>query len=186
MTREEEKNIVLRIIQGDQSLYDNIVRLYSPKILSVIKGVVGNNEDSEEVAQDVFVKAYFSLDKFRGECSLSTWFFRIAYNMAISKIRKKKREFMPLEVINDKLKDDSGIPGEENEKENLFKILDSILNELEPQDKFLILLFYNQEKSIKEISQITSLSESNIKIKLHRIKKRLRDSAGDKIELCYG
>lgn len=186
MTREEEKKIVAAILKGESSLYDVVVSNYSAKIFSVVRGVIGNKEDAEEVAQDVFVKAYFSLNKFRGDCSLSTWLFRIAYNMSVSKIRHKKREFISLEVINDRLKDDAGLPGEENNRENLFKLLETAMNELESTDRFLLLLFYNQEKSIKEISQITGLSDSNIKIKLHRVKKRLKELTDNKMEVCYG
>lgn len=186
MTREEEKIIVAAILKGETSLYDTVVQLYSPKIMSVVLGVIGNKEDAEEVSQDVFVKAYFSLNKFRGDCSLSTWLFRIAYNMSVSKIRHKKREFISLDVINDRLKDESGLPGEENQKENLLKLLEAAVNELDSAERFLILLFYNQEKSIKEIALITGLSESNIKIKLHRLKKRLKELTSNKMEVCYG
>ncbi|HCV14809.1 MAG TPA: hypothetical protein DF637_00525, partial [Rikenellaceae bacterium] len=73
MCREEELKIIEKIKAGDSLLYDRLVLEHSPKIMSVIRGVVGNIEDSEEIAQDVFVKAFFSLDKFRGDSSFATW-----------------------------------------------------------------------------------------------------------------
>ena len=85
MCREEELKIIEKIKGGESLLYDRLVHEHSPKIMSVIRGVVGNNEDAEEIAQDVFVKAFFSLDKFRGDSSFATWLFRIAYNMEIGR-----------------------------------------------------------------------------------------------------
>ena len=78
MKREEELLIIERIKGGETGLYKQLVDFHSPRILSIIRGVVKSREDAEEVAQDVFVKAYFSLSGFRGDCSFSTWLFRIA------------------------------------------------------------------------------------------------------------
>lgn len=186
MKREEELRIIERIKCGETSLFNQLVLLHSPKILSIVRGVVSNREDAEEVAQDVFVKAYFSLSGFRGECSFSTWLFRIAYNMSISKTRKQKRINIPFEnagQIPDSSNDERELI---SERERVTKLLYNAIGELDTGDKFIILSFYNHEKSIREISEISGLSESNIKVKLHRIKKRLSILIGDKIDLCYG
>ena len=82
MKREEELKIIERIKCGETGLFNQLVLGHSPKILSIVRGVVSNREDAEEVAQDVFVKAYFSLPGIRGECLFSTWLFWIAYNMS--------------------------------------------------------------------------------------------------------
>jgi RNA polymerase sigma-70 factor (ECF subfamily) len=187
MSREEELKIIERIRDGEETLYESLILAHSPKILSVVRSVVGNNEDAEEIAQDVFVKAYFSLDKFRGDSSFSTWLFRIAYNMAISKVRKKRISYLEIDkagVITSEVfsQDDT----EALEKEKRFQILEKLLNTLDAKERFLIILFYNQEKSIKEISAITGMGESNVKVSLHRIKKRLAESAGSKMEVSYG
>ncbi|HBY02410.1 MAG TPA: RNA polymerase subunit sigma-70 [Rikenellaceae bacterium] len=186
MKREEELILIKRIKAGELNLFNTLVETHSPKILSVVRGVVSNREDAEEVAQDVFVKAYFSIKSFRGECSFSTWLFRIAYNMSISKTRLKKREHIPIENTCN-IPDDS-LASAENfmDAERLYKALNKTLNELDVPDRFLIISFYNHEKSIKEISEITGMSESNVKVKLHRIKKRLNMLMGDNMEVCYG
>ena len=186
MKREEELLIIERIKAGETGLYKQLVDFHSPRILSIIRGVVKSREDAEEVAQDVFVKAYFSLSGFRGDCSFSTWLFRIAYNMSISKTRSKKRDNIPCENMTH-VPDNSDIDFfEESEKDRVIKILYQEIKELEPGDRFIILSFYNHEKSIREISEICRMSESNVKVKLHRIKKRLSLSMNEKIDLCYG
>lgn len=186
MKKEEEIKLIERIKKGETGLYNELVTLHSPKILSIVRGVVRNREDAEEVAQDVFVKAFFSLSSFRGESSFSTWLFRIAYNMSISKARLKRRDNIPcdnLENIPDNSRTDIS---ENREKDKLISVLYAEVKELNPDDRFLILSFYMHEKSIREISEITRISESNVKVKLHRIKKRLSLSINEKIDLCYG
>jgi RNA polymerase sigma-70 factor (ECF subfamily) len=187
MCREEELKIIEKIKGGESSLYDRLVHEHSPKIMSVIRGVVGNNEDVEEIAQDVFVKAFFSLDKFRGDSSFATWLFRIAYNMAISRMRKKRYLFVDIEKINlPAFINDQNSQNEAEERERRYIMLEKMLKNLEANERFLIMLFYNQDKSIKEISQITGMGESNVKVTLHRIKKRLALIADSKMEVSYG
>lgn len=186
MKREEELKIIERILNGETALYNQLVNLHAPRILSVVRGVVSGREDAEEVAQDVFVKAYFSLKSFRGECSFSTWLFRIAFNMSVSKARQRRTEHVPMEK-SASVPDTSAESREESmDKENRFRILYKAIDELEPSDRFLILSFYNHEKSIKEICDICGMTESNVKVRLHRIKKRLGVMLGDKMEVCYG
>ena len=191
MEREEELLLIERIKGGDDSLYKILVDRYSPKILSIVRGVVRNRSDAEEVAQDVFVKAYFSLKKFRGESSFSTWLYRIAYNMSISKVRKKSKYVNIGDMGNFAAGEDISASNSNEEdilnKEHKLKILDIMINELDPSDRFLLLSFYIHEKSIRELSEITGMGESNVKVKLHRIKKRLTTFISDKdMEVTYG
>jgi len=187
MKREEELHIIELIRNGNQELYKVIVEEYSPRVLSVIRGVIPCKEDAEEVAQDVFVKAFFSLNKFRGDSSLSTWLFRIAYNMSISKTRLKKVNFIPIESVPISSNGYTDISAEDKYiKEKMFELLNRLLSSLDPSERFLITLFYNHEKSIKEISQITGIGESNIKVKLHRIKKKMGEMVDKKMEVSYG
>lgn len=187
MKREEEQHIIELIRNGNQELYKVIVEEYSPRVLSVIRGVIPCKEDSEELAQDVFVKAFFSLNKFRGDSSLSTWLFRIAYNMSISRTRLKKVNFVPIETAQIESNNWTDISEEERYiKEKRFELLNRMLSSLDPSERFLITLFYNHEKSIKEIADITGIRESNVKVKLHRIKKRMGEMVDGKMEVSYG
>jgi RNA polymerase sigma-70 factor (ECF subfamily) len=185
MKKEEELYIIEQVKKGDSSLFPRLVECHSPRILSIVRGVVGNKEDAEEVAQDVFVKAFFSLSGFRFESSFSTWLFKIAYNMSVSKVRIKKRDvssFYDVASVEDSTVAESEDKGR---KEEMFRALYSAIDQLDTNDRFVLLSFYNHQKSIKEISQITGMSESNVKVRLHRIKKRLAVML-DNNKLCYG
>lgn len=187
MTRKEELITIERILAGERELFTILVKEHSPKILSVVRGVVKCREDAEEIAQDVFVKAFFSLKKFRGECSLSTWLFRIAYNLSVSKTRLKKRDFVSIEKVP--TVDESSHPDlceEDMMRERRLELLEKLLKNINQEDRFLILLFYNYDKSIREISQITGIGESNVKVKLHRIKKSIFEMGEEKMEAIYG
>ncbi len=186
MTREEEKIILQRIRKGESDLYAEIVRTYSSRVLSLVTGMLGLKEDAEEITQDIFVKAYFSLDKFRGDSSFSTWLFRIAYNMSVSSLRKKKSIFVRADNLAHLPDEEEVPPGESNQKEERLVLLERMLAELTEEERFLILLYYNEDKSIKEIAEITGLTESNIKIKLFRIKNKIREKTVLNPEVCYG
>ncbi len=187
MKREEEHQITEKIKEGDLLSFRKLVDTYSPNILSVIRGIIDNEEDAREISQDVFVKAYFSIQKFRGDSSLSTWLFRIAYNLSISHLRKRRFTFVS---ENDYKIPESCLRSEEDDdidcKESKIRLIESITETLCPEDKFLLNLFYEQDKSIKEISSIMGLTESNVKVKLHRIKKRIAEIAEKKMEVSYG
>jgi RNA polymerase sigma-70 factor (ECF subfamily) len=132
-------------------------------------------EDAEELSQDVFMKAFRNLQSFKGESSFSTWLYRIAYNTAISEIRKKKWEYLAIEeaqienVSEEEIAKAMGLT-DQNEQ---IKRLELAIEKLQPDDKALILLFYMEDKSIEEIGQISALSQSNVKTRLHRIRKKL-------------
>jgi len=185
MDKKEEKILIERIKAGERSLYAQLVDHYSDIIFNLIYKVVGVRADAEELAQDVFVKAFFSLDKFRGESSFSTWLYRIAYNLAISKSRLKKRFFLSLDNLSfnktEELDDADHLLREEN-----FVLLEEALESLDIQERFLVVSFYKDDKSLKELSEITGITVSNLKIKLFRTRKKLNDYICSRREVIYG
>ncbi|GHV51663.1 DNA-directed RNA polymerase sigma-70 factor [Bacteroidia bacterium] len=164
-----------RIQAGDISCYACLVDRYSRKVHSLIFKLVRNREDTEELAQDVFMKVFKHIGSFKGDSSFSTWLYKIAYNTAISETRKKKWEYLAIEeaqienVSEERIAETMGRSGE-NEQ---VKKLEMALVKLPPDERGLILLFYMEDKSIDDIAQITSLSSSNVKTRLHRIRKKL-------------
>lgn len=137
--------------------------------------VIQNREDAEELTEDVFVKAFQHLESFRGESDFLTWLYRIAYNLSISAVRKKKVEYLAIEdsqlsnVSEEMIQDQLG----QTDSSERLDLLDWALEQLPPDDRALILLFYKEDKSIEELAQITGLSIANIKVKLHRTRKKL-------------
>ena len=169
----DETHIIHRILKGETSLYEYFLDKYSQQVFILIIRIVENQEDAEELTQDTFLKAFEHLSSFKAECSFSTWICRIAYNTAISATRKKQElivmdSAMLMNIsdqqIDDALNDESG--------ERVGK-LNKAIKKLDAKERALISLFYNEEKTIGEIALILGLTESNAKVKLHRIRKKL-------------
>lgn len=164
-----------RIQAGDTASFAPLLDKYSHPIHSLIFRVVGSREDAEELAQDTFLKAFRSLSSFKGSSSFSTWLYRIAYNTAISHTRKKQYEFLAIEqatLENVSVEDMDSLAITASPEERLNQ-LESALAQLPPDERALILLFYQKEKTIEEIAAITGLTTSNVKTKLFRIRKKL-------------
>ena len=149
----DETHIIHRILKGETSLYEYFLDKYSQQVFILIIRIVENQEDAEELTQDTFLKAFEHLSSFKAESSFSTWIYRIAMLMNISD-----------QQIDDALNDESG--------ERVGK-LNKAIKKLDAEERALISLFYNEEKTIGEIALILGLTESNAKVKLHRIRKKL-------------
>ena len=170
----DETHIIHRILKGETSLYEYFLDKYSQQVFILIIRIVENQEDAEELTQDTFLKAFEHLSSFKAESSFSTWIYRIASNTAISATRKRKQELIVMDSamlmnisdqqIDDALNDESG--------ERVGK-LNKAIKKLDAEERALISLFYNEEKTIGEIALILGLTESNAKVKLHRIRKKL-------------
>ena len=164
-----------RVQAGDTGCFACLLDRYSRPVHSLILKMVHSKEDAEELAQDVFMKVFRNLPSFKADCSFSTWIYRIAYNTAISELRRKKQEFIAIEesqIENVSEEEVSILLGRTSENDQVEK-LEHTLTLLPPEERAMIMLFYMKQKSIEELTVITGLSASNVKVKLHRIRKKL-------------
>jgi RNA polymerase sigma-70 factor, ECF subfamily len=173
--READEQVIVRVLAGDRNAYALLVDKYKDRVFSLVLGIVRQRELAEEVAQDIFVKAYQSLGKFRKESGFSTWIYRIAYNTAISEARKKKNL-----VYNSQLTENMGSDNSDNimekPEEVRQKMLEKALKALVPEENLLVTLYYFEDKSVEEISLSTGLSQSNVKVKLFRLRNKLKET----------
>ncbi len=166
-----------RVLKGDTNAYALLVEYYKDLVFTICFRITKNAEDAEECAQDTFLKAFKSLESFRQEAKFSTWLFRIAYNSAISKQRKLKHEFQSTDerqVQNVSFDDtESGLNqlGLDQRKH----YIQAALAQLSAEDANLVTLYYYNELSLAEIHEVTGIEVSNIKVKLHRARKKLQD-----------
>jgi len=171
----EDSLYIEKVLNGDTSAFTTLVNKHKDMVFTIARKIARSREDAEEIAQDAFIKAFQSLDKFKQKSKFSTWLFRITYNTAVSRVRKKNIE---VSVIDDEVIEN--YPGEQiyefveaMDDQHQQQFIDAALERLSPEDNVVITLFYLEECSIGEISKITALSKSNVKVKLHRIRKRL-------------
>ncbi|MFV0419650.1 MAG: RNA polymerase sigma factor [Dysgonomonas sp.] len=163
---------VQQIKNGHHDAFVHIVRRYERMVLTIVSKIVSRRTDAEDIAQEVFIKVYQSIDKFREESGFATWLYRITYNTTISELRKRKHEFTAIEdnfanIPDDEISDRM----DEISTEEKLSYLDLVLKKLSPDDALLITMFYMNDQSIQEISTITGNTVANVKVKLHRIRK---------------
>jgi RNA polymerase sigma factor (sigma-70 family) len=172
MMQMEELQIIERVQRGDTNAFSCLVTKYQDVVFSIALKVLKNRNDAEEMAQETFIKAYRSISTFRGKSKFSTWLFSIAYNTCISSVRKKKFPATSIDLVrlNDEEDDWDDLELTEEERS---KMLEMSLKKLPEDDYTLIILYYYEEQSIEDVSRIVGLSESNVKVKLHRARKKL-------------
>jgi RNA polymerase sigma-70 factor (ECF subfamily) len=137
--------------------------------------MLNQREDAEEAAQDAFIKAYNSLSSFQNSSTFKTWFFRIVYNTSISRLRTRRYNEVKIEdvkITESEIEATEGAVGQLNSKDRQ-KFLGIGLERLEPEERALLKLYYYDDFSMDEISIITDLTVSNVKVKIHRSRKRL-------------
>lgn len=172
--RNDEAHIIHRILEGETSLYEYFPDKYGQQVFILIVRIVENREDAEELTQDTFLKAFEHLSSFKAESSFSTWIYRIAYNTAISAARKKKYDVCAMDdAMLARLSDEQVDSALNDESEERIGKLNEALKKLDADERALITLFYEEEKPISEVAPILGLTESNAKVKLHRIRKKL-------------
>lgn len=175
MKYRDDNHCIDAVLNGDRSAFVELVGRYKNMVFSIALKIVHSREDAEEVAQDVFVKAYQSLGSFERKSKFSTWLYRITYNAAVTKIRRKKPEFVAIDdrlIANyseDEIREYAGQLDQDERK----LLIDRALKRIPEEDNLLVTLFYKSENSVEEISAIMGLSATNVKVRLHRIRKKL-------------
>jgi RNA polymerase sigma factor (sigma-70 family) len=170
----DEVTCIKEVQNGNIAVFENLVNHYKSKVYTIAYKIIKNREDAQEIAQDTFIKIFRNINNFKYNSKFSTWLYRIVYNEAISKIRKKKNDNISLEQTYD-------IGDEGDTYKSLLtlkdyeqrKYIDMAINNLDEDESVILTLFYLEEKSIEELQEITGLTQSNIKVKLHRGRKKL-------------
>jgi len=173
-----DNEIISRVLQGQQNAYAELVNRYQGYVFTLVLRMIKSREDAEEVAQDVFVKAYRSLADFRGESKFTTWLYTIANTTSITFLRKKKLDVHSLdnekvfEVADSK---DSGFRANLVEQKSRVNMVNEAIAMLSPDDAEIITLFYKAEQTLEEISRILRLETNTVKVRLHRARTRLKE-----------
>lgn len=171
-----------------QAEFAELFKLFSPKIYNLLYRMLRNREDAQEITQEVFVRAYKSRDAFRGEAKPSSWLYRIAVNLALNQIRKKKLESLLsldfLEHPPDRHRYDKMVFPDEAEKgpaQTLLRkeaeaIVQHAIDSLPAKQRIALILNRYEERSYEEVAEIMGVSLSSVESRLHRAKRRLAQS----------
>jgi RNA polymerase sigma-70 factor, ECF subfamily len=176
------KRIILDVKNGDEQAFAELVELYKDKVYQVAYRMVGNAHEAQDVAQEAFLRAYTNLDSFDSNRKFSTWIFRIATNVAIDRLRKKKPDFHLQDQVKgsenltyeSQLAADQALPEEQILTIEMQEWVQDEINQLPVKYRTAIILKYIEDLSLKEISDILDLPISTVKTRIHRGREALR------------
>jgi len=170
---------------GDESAFAEIVRRYSPRVFSVASRFFRQRSLVEEAAQEVFLKAFTQLGSFEGRGSMEGWLTRIATNTCLNMVRGAKRrpEFTVSDLTDDEQSwldhQSAGNEGAQPSVENSVvatDLADRLLAVLSPEDQQALLMIDGEDASIKEVAEATGWSESKVKVRAFRARRKVREA----------
>ena len=171
-----EETLIKNILHGDTRCFATLVDKYKDMVFAVVMRMVKNREDAEDLTQEIFVKAYTSLPKFKGESKFSTWLFRIAFNEASTMYRSNSLDTTPVEDwMNFEESADTGFITQMGElrSQERSQYIQKAMDRMDSRDAMILTLFYLNEHNIAEISDICSMSTANVKTTLSRARVRM-------------
>ncbi len=175
MSFEKDLECVAKVRDGDLVAFTYLVEKYKEMVYAVALKVLGNAADAEDVAQESFIKAYQRIGDFKKASKFSTWLYTIAYRSALYHKRGNAIDTRRIELSDEErfqtITNSQSDDFKTREQQKFIKIA---IDSLPPMEGLLITFFYIDENTIQEISAITSLSTTNIKVKLFRARKKLR------------
>lgn len=152
----------------DKPDFESIYKHFQAPIYRLCLGYFGGNrQQADDTCQEVFIKVWKNLDRFKGQSKISTWIYRIAVNTCLNVLRSSAYKKQPLE-----LKTDIAEEEQNDDKEQQLQAMYSCISVLKPKDRSIILLVLDQEP-YEDIASIMGLTENNLRVKIHRIKDKL-------------
>jgi RNA polymerase sigma factor (sigma-70 family) len=163
------------VLEGNTYKFSYFIEKYKGMAFSIAFRIVDNREDAEEIVQDAFLKAFRSLEKFRKDSKFSTWFYRIVVNSSLSRVRSKRPELSSIDEddIADVVVENVESAYRSLDLSDQKKFVHLALEELSVEDRLLLTLYYLNENSIDEITEITGITQDNVKMKLHRARNKM-------------
>tara|TARA_R110002073_G_scaffold53840_4_gene138900 strand:+ start:104325 stop:104909 length:585 start_codon:yes stop_codon:yes gene_type:complete len=184
MTINDDQLYIDRVLKGDTNAFSFLVEKYKDMVFTLAIKVTRNREEAEEVSQDSFIKAFKSLKSFKGDSKFSTWLYKIGYNNCMDRVKKNARRYNTSgidEVVENRIQSSDNTMQIIERKERAV-LMEECLQELPEDERTIVWLFYYKELSLKELIEVTSYSETNIKVKLHRARKKLLTIVEEKLE----
>ncbi|WP_369809941.1 RNA polymerase sigma factor SigW [Gracilibacillus caseinilyticus] len=186
MIEEKIKQNIKLVKKGDQSAFEDIVAFYQNKVYAICFRMIGNKHEAEDIAQEAFIRAYLNIQSYDENRKFSTWLYRIATNLTIDRIRKKKPDFyLDAEIkgtdglnMYAQLPAEEALPDQEVESLEMQSYIQNEIMQLPAKYRSIIALRFIDELSLKEISEILEIPVGTVKTRIHRgreaLRKRLR------------
>ena len=192
-TRDTDTALVRAFQSGERKAFDKLVLRHRDRVFNICYRFLGDYQDAEDTAQDVFLKAYSSLKQFRFRSSFYTWLYRIAVNTCKNRLKSLGYRLMKMRVslsdtddddinhLSRTMGDESKSPILEIEKKERMKLIQKAIDSLSAEHKAVVILRDIEGLSYKEITDITGIKTGTLKSRLSRARLDLRERLGDYI-----
>jgi RNA polymerase sigma-70 factor (ECF subfamily) len=190
-----ERLLLGRLVKREEEAFNEVVRAYSDRVYNLVLRLVGSPAEAEDIAQEVFVTVFKSIETYRGEAKLSTWILRIATNHAKNRIKYLSRRRTTGQELRDgsdatEMADEGKAPVQAHfaapdvmlEAAETERIMQEAIAQLDEEQRLLVVLRDVEELSYEEIVQITALPEGTVKSRLHRARMALKDLLEGKLK----
>jgi RNA polymerase sigma-70 factor (ECF subfamily) len=186
-----DEQLVKTCLQGDSQAFEELAVKYQNKIYALAYRYMGNEEDAYDMAQEAFIKAYRSLRSFKGDSSFGTWMYRIATNVCLDELRKRKRRIVTLSLdeplatrdgdeVEKEIADTAPTADIIYEQKELSQYIQQVLSEMKPDHKITIVLRDIMDLTYEEIAQVLDCSIGTVKSRLSRARDSLRKKLGER------
>jgi len=166
---------------GNTSAFDEIVKRYQRKVYTLARRILGNHEDADDIAQEVFIKLFYSLNDFKGESSLFTWIYRITVNECKSFLRKKKiKEFVQDEVAN--LLKFGQTPDQELFEKEERNLIERAVEKLPTKQRMIFVMRFFEDLDYQEIAKILNKPIGTLKANYFHAVKKIQKFIKDELQ----
>lgn len=175
-----EKELVQRSRNGDTAAFEELIQSYEKRIFNIALRMTGNREDSSDIAQEVCIKIFKSISKFKEDASFSTWVYRITSNVCIDEMRKRKNNVVPLIFAGEDgemeipVASQDKLPEEIAESNEMSRLIKTCISQLAPEHKTIVVFRDIYDYTYEEISKILNISIGTVKSRLNRARNILK------------
>ena len=174
--QKSENELVKASLEGDKQAFSEIVSRYQNMVTRTVKGMLGDSVFSEDIGQDVFIKLFHSLSDFRGEAKLSTYIQKIAINLTLNEIKRRKRFFSTFsQKGNNEMYEFEVTDNETEEKREASEIVGKALMSLDPKFRIIVAMRMLQGYSTKETAEILDLPLGTVLSRLSRAQEQMKN-----------
>jgi len=176
-----DKDLIAEVLEGSAESFEPLVVKYQSRIFALARRYARREDEVEDIVQTVFLKAYSKLSSYRGDAPFEHWLMRTATYTCYDFLRKhqRNREWNASDLSeeeNDWFENIGEESTEETNREAASTLVHKLLEGLKPEDRHIITLLELEHQTVKEIAELTGLSESNVKVKAHRAREKMRSA----------
>jgi RNA polymerase sigma-70 factor (ECF subfamily) len=174
-------NVVARVLAGETALFELLMRRHNQRVYRIARSIVRDDDEAQDVTQQAYLSAYANLSQFAGDASFATWLTRIAINTALARTQKRTRR-AEVTLMSDAQQGEEPLisplrtPEEHASGREMRDLIEAAIDRLPELYRVVFMMREVQQLDVTETSSCLDISESNVKVRLHRAKAMLRDA----------